>query len=204
MKKIDIDVATTALLIMDCQNEIIHPEGKMGPWGFAAHAEARGIVPRITALASAARGVGAPVIYITVAYDAGHREVRENARMFRGARKNQTLLKGTWSVEVLAGLTPQPEDLVINKLRVNAFYGSSLEVTLTGLNTSTLILCGVATNFVVESTARHAADAGYRVVVAEDCCASMNDEMHAFSAQHILPIFADVTSSDALIASLKA
>lgn len=202
MSRLALDHGSTALLIMDCQNEIIHPEGKMAPWGFAGQVAERAILPRIASLAEAARRARLPVIYITVAYEPGHREVRENARMFRGARKSQTLVKGSWGAEVHAALAPQAGDLVVNKLRVNAFYGSPLEVILTGLGASALILCGVATNFVVESSARHAADAGYRVLVADDCCASMNAAMHAFSVEHILPIFAEVAAAETIIEAL--
>ena len=61
---------------------------------------------------------------------------------------------------------------------------------------NTLVLTGVATNFVVEGTAREAVDRGYKVVVLEDCCASLTDEMHDFSVRVILPELCDVATAD--------
>lgn len=65
-----------------------------------------------------------------------------------------------------------------------------------------LILTGVATNFVVEGTARQAADLGYRVLIARDCCASASVEHQNFTLDHILPFLATVTTSPEIIAAL--
>lgn len=66
----------------------------------------------------------------------------------------------------------------------------------------TLILTGVATNFVVEATTRTAADKDYRVIIAEDCCASMNKEMHEFTINNILPNLAIISNSKEICSSL--
>ena len=57
----------------------------------------------------------------------------------------------------------------------------------------TLILTGVATNFVVEATARTAVDSGYEVIIAEDCCASVNKDLHDFTIKNILPNLAIIS-----------
>ena len=42
------------------------------------------------------------------------------------------------------------------------------------------------------------------MVVVEDCCASYPDEWHRFSIDNIMPLLATVTSSDAVLAALRA
>jgi nicotinamidase-related amidase len=58
-----------------------------------------------------------------------------------------------------------------------------------------VVLAGVATNLVVESTARAADDAGLAVTVLEDCCASPNPVWHQFSIDNMIPLFGEVSSS---------
>ena len=58
--------------------------------------------------------------------------------------------------------------------------GTPLFEILAGRGIRDVVLLGVATNLVVESTARHATDLGFRVTVVEDCCASFMDDLHDF------------------------
>jgi nicotinamidase-related amidase len=69
-------------------------------------------------------------------------------------------------------------------------------------NIDTLILTGVATNYVVEATARHASDDDYRLIILEDCCSSMNQEMHDFSMKNILTNLGEISNSDEIVAKL--
>jgi gluconolactonase len=61
-------------------------------------------------------------------------------------------------------------------MRMNAFYGTHLDTILNGLGVDTLVISGAWTNFSIEHTARHGADAGYRVVVLTDGTSTINDE----------------------------
>ena len=62
---------------------------------------------------------------------------------------------------------------------------------------------GVATNFVVEGTAREAADRGYNVVVVGDCCSSMSQEAHDAALNTVLPFLATITTLDEVTAALQ-
>jgi nicotinamidase-related amidase len=64
------------------------------------------------------------------------------------------------------------------------------------------VLAGVATQFVVEGTARNAVDRGYRVLVLEDCCASRRRDVHDFSIEVILRELCEVTDAERFIALL--
>jgi len=86
---------------------------------------------------------------------------------------------------------------------VNAFYNSRLEEILEEAGIESLIITGVATNWVAEATARHASDADYNVFVVEDCCSSMNQELHDFAITNILPNVGVVVQSEEIISFLK-
>jgi nicotinamidase-related amidase len=57
-----------------------------------------------------------------------------------------------------------------------------------------VVLCGVYSHMVVDSTARHADDTGLIVTVLEDCCASPDPEVHRVEMEKILPVFGSVTT----------
>jgi nicotinamidase-related amidase len=68
-----------------------------------------------------------------------------------------------------------------------------LDAELAGIDR--VVLTGVATNLAIEETVRNAAARDLEVVVLEDCCASNNQEMHAFAIAQTFPKFAQMSSS---------
>jgi len=91
---------------------------------------------------------------------------------------------------------------VVVKNRVNAFFGTDLEMILRAHDIDTLVLLGHATSGVIVSTVRYAADADYRLVVVEDGCADRDAEMHTFLMQRLFPRQATVVSAEAMIQAL--
>lgn len=184
----------TALLVMDCQNDIIHEKGGLAPWGFADQVKERNLIASLKGAIAASRQARIPVIYVTVAYRQDRSDVAENCAFFSAVKGMPVLQEGSWGAAIHDELRPQPEDWSVVKKRISAFAGTSLELLLRSLGRTTLVLTGVATNFVIEGTARDACDAGYRVVVLEDCCAGSSAEMHRFSVEKILPHLATIIS----------
>ena len=80
--------------------------------------------------------------------------------------------------EFVPELTPTPSDVVITKRQWGAFYGTELDLQLRRRKIDTIVLCGIATDFGVESTARFAYEYGYQQIFAEDATASRSDEQH--------------------------
>jgi nicotinamidase-related amidase len=80
--------------------------------------------------------------------------------------------------EFVPELTPAPSDVVITKRQWGAFYGTDLDLQLRRRKIDTIVLCGIATDFGVESTARFAYEYGYQQIFAEDAMASRSDEQH--------------------------
>src|SRR5262249_3602203 len=93
-------------------------------------------------------------------------------------------------------------DLVITKHQWGAFYGTELDLQLRRRGITTLVLCGISTNFGVESTARDAWERGYRVVFAEDAMAAISAEAHGFAVANIFPRIGRVRRSTEVLAAL--
>ena len=70
-------------------------------------------------------------------------------------------MRGSWGAAPVNGLEPQEGDHVVEKMRMNGFYDTKLDILLRGLGAETLVITGAWTNMSIEHTARHAADAGY-------------------------------------------
>ena len=97
---------------------------------------------------------------------------------------------------------PLPGEVVAGKHRVNALFGTDLDMVLRSNNVDTLVILGYATSGVVLSTVRYAADLDYRLLVVEDCCSDQDPEVHDFLTQRIFPRQADVVSSEDVIDAL--
>jgi nicotinamidase-related amidase len=98
-----------------------------------------------------------------------------------------------WSA-LAAGLA-QPGDLHIVKRHWGAFHGAELDLQLRRRGIRTVVLGGVATNFGVESAARHAWEHDCAVVIAEDACTSRSADLHAVAVEAIFPRIARIAQS---------
>jgi nicotinamidase-related amidase len=105
-------------------------------------------------------------------------------------------------LEIVDEVKPVDDEPVIRKPRMNPFFGTALESMLRSRDLDTVVLMGVATEFVVEAAARHAADADFRVIVLEDCCASFSDDAHRVSL-HIMDHLATLATSADFLESVR-
>ena len=173
---IKINPKTSALIIQDLQNDVIIEGGAFADSGAPAHAKKQNVVANVKALAEAARKAGMAVIHVWYVVEPGAPGLKLNAPLFKGVKEAKALVRGTWGVAPAKGLEPKKGDLVVEKMRMNAFYNPRLGTILDGLGVDTLVISGAWTNFSIEHTARHGADAGYRVVVLTDGTSTVNAE----------------------------
>ena len=90
--------------------------------------------------------------------------------------------------------THENDELIITKHRVGAFYGTTLNLTLNTMGIKELFLIGVATDMVVESTAREAHDRDFMVTVISDCCIAANDKDHQRSLENMEKLSTIITT----------
>ncbi|MBI4493651.1 MAG: cysteine hydrolase, partial [Chloroflexi bacterium] len=100
----------------------------------------------------------------------------------RGAERSA--LAETWGAEWY-GVEPREGEYVLNKFRYDSFLGTSLEFLLRARGIRTVICTGTATNVCVESTARAAHMRDFYLVVAGDCCATTDQELHRATLRNI-------------------
>jgi gluconolactonase len=173
---LQLDPRRSALVIQDMQNDVIIEGGAFAESGAPAHAIAQDAVANVADLAAACRVAGVPVIHVWYIVEKGAPGLRQNAPLFQGVKEADALVRGTWGAAPAEGLEPQDGDHVVEKMRMNGFYETRLDILLRGLGADTLLITGAWTNMSIEHTARHGADAGYEVVVASDGTSTTGDE----------------------------
>jgi nicotinamidase-related amidase len=195
MADFTIDRETTALLIADFYADAM---------GNLPHAVDRGVVARTVGLQAAAREGGLMVCYCATVFRPGYPEISQRNKTF-SARKasGQPAVFDPVSI-IHPDVRPLDGDVVVGKHRVNALFGTGLDVALTANNIDTIILLGYATSGVVLSTTRLASDRDYRLYVVEDCCADSEPDVHDFLIGRILNRQADIVSADEAITAIRS
>ena len=203
-----IDPKAAAMIIQDLQNDVIIEGGAFADSGAPEHAKAQNVVENVKNLAAAARSVGLPVIHVWYIVEAGAPGLKQNAPLFQGVKESNGLVRGSWGAAPAEGLEPQEGDHVVEKMRMNGFYDTRLDILLRGLGVETLIITGAWTNMSIEHTARHAADAGYRAVVASDGTSTVDDEwQHAalnYAMQNVASVATCAEIAEAIGATVNA
>lgn len=194
----------SALLLLDLQNEMVSPEGKIGGGGLARIVAERGVLAHAAKVLAVFRARRLPVVHVRLGFRADYADALSVAPRIAKLKEGKAAILGEWGTEFAPEVAPLPAELVVTKQCVNPFFNTGLLVTLLQRGIKHLVLSGVATNMVVESTARFADDAGFAVTVLEDCCASPNPEWHRFAVTSLLPVFGRVTGSADFLATLEA
>src|SRR5207253_10925900 len=167
-ERIDIDPGRAALIIQDLQNDVMAEGGAFAESGAPQHAKEQNVVENVKQLAEACRSAGIPVIHVHYIVEDGAPGLKLNAPLFQGVKEANALVRGSWGAAPAEGLEPQPGDHVVEKMRMNGFYNTRLDILLRGLGAETIVITGAWTNMSIEHTARHGADAGYEVFVISD------------------------------------
>lgn len=199
-----IDPKTSALVIQDLQNDVIIDGGAFADSGAPAHATSQNVVANVKGLAAACRAAGVPVIHIWYIVEQDAPGLKQNAPLFEGVKGANALVRGTWGAAPVDGLEPQTGDHVVEKMRMNGFYNTRLDILLRGLGVENLIITGAWTNMSIEHTARHAADAGYRAIVASDGTSTVDDEWQNAALGYAMQNVALVESCAGIAAALDA
>jgi gluconolactonase len=189
-----LDPAHSALIIQDLQNDVIIEGGAFADSGAPAHATSQNVVGNVKALADACRAKGVPVIHVLYIVEKGASGLRQNAPLFEGVRGSDALVRGTWGAAPVDGLEPRDGDHVVEKMRMNGFFDTRLDILLRGLEAQTIVVTGAWTNMSIEHTARHGADAGYEVVVASDGTSTVNDDWQKAALEYAMTNVARVAT----------
>jgi nicotinamidase-related amidase len=188
-----LEARRTAIVVIDMQKGILTRLG-------APHPQTA-VVANCARLLAAARAAGAQPVLVHVggSPDGADRlkPVADQAWRTTGP------LPPDWS-ELIPELDCQPADIVILKRQWGAFYGTDLDLQLRRRSLTAIVLCGIATEFGVESTARDAFERGYELIFAEDAMTGTNAESHLNSVERIFPRMGRVRATDEIVAAFGA
>jgi nicotinamidase-related amidase len=149
----------TALIVVDMQNDFVKEGGTL------VVPDAEGTIPRINSLLSLARESGMKVVFTQDTHTGGDPE---------WDIWPEHVSEGSWGWQIVDELSPREGELVIRKVRYDAFYGTHLDHFLRLWGVDTLVLCGTVANICVHYTAASAALRWYAVIVPRDATSALD------------------------------
>jgi len=192
------DLSHTALLIVDLQNDFLHPDGAYGRAKQSAP-EIAALPARLKPLAQALRARGGWVVsthFTLVPERNGEPLISPHLLALRPFLAQGDFAPGGWGHRLVDEL--QPSDLSIEKIAYSAFYQTRLEWCLRKCGIERLIVGGIVTNGGVASTVRDAHVRDLDVSVLEDGCAAFSPAVHRTAIDALRPVCAITTVAEAI------
>jgi nicotinamidase-related amidase len=184
-------------LVLDMQNDLVHPDGPNGKSPLGAQVRERDVVARTAQALASFRQAGVAVGFVRVGFSPDYHECPRNSPVFGGAAKAGLFKLGEWGTEIHPSLEQHDGDIQVVKHRVSPFYSTTLMAQLRAARIDRIYCSGVSTQAVVQATVRDAHDRDFDVIVVEDGCAAPSAEEHANSIQSISR-FCRIVTSDKL------
>lgn len=94
-------------------------------------------------------------------------------------------------------------DYVVTKRQWGAFFGTDLDLQLRRRGIETIVLCGIATNIGVESTAREAFQHGYNQIFITDAMMTFTQEAHDATLKFIFPRIGKLRTTEEFLTQVK-
>jgi len=190
MIDIQIDATKTALVVIDLQKGIVGRQTAPHP--------ANLVVRNASAIADGFRKKNMPVFLVRVNTST---DGKNRLKPITDETPWVQTPSPDWA-DIVPELGSHPEDLVITKHQWGAFYGTELDLELRRRGITTIVLCGIATNIGVESTARFAYEYGYNQIFVEDAMSAMSEEEHIFTVTKTLPRIGLVRKTEDILAAI--
>lgn len=190
-----------ALLVNECQRGLVDPELSFMP-GLPDEATKRNMVPNIQKLLAHFRKQKLPVLHLPFIFRPDKADVIVNSLLMAISVKNTRMVKGCPEADYAIGLEPvEGEFELLRTANLIAFNMIDVDVLLRRLGIETIVLTGISTNVAIAGNTMAAVDAGYNVVIPEDCIAGGDPEVHRVIVDNQLRLLATITDSDAVIAA---
>lgn len=212
---VEIDLGATALLVIDMQNDFLHPEGWSASRGMDI-APVRAVLPAIERLTSRVRRAGVPVIWVNWGVRPDHANISASfVARARGAHgpsygdlapsgRGRILVRDDWGAATIDELTVDPVDLLVHKHRLSGFWDNELDSILRHRGITTLLFSGINTDRCVFTSLQDANFLGYDCVLVEDACATTSPEFVRDAVLYLVRLtFGVVASSDAIGAAIR-
>jgi nicotinamidase-related amidase len=198
-----LDPKTTALLLLEYQNEFTSKGGVLHQAVSGVMEETK-MLPNTVKVLAAARKQGVTVMHAPITFAEGYGELgRHPYGILKGVVDGKCFVKGTWGAEFVGDVAPQKGEIVIEGKRgLDTFASTNLDFILRSKGIKTVILGGFLTNCCVESTMRTAYEHGFDVITLTDCVAATSSEEHKNAIKYDYPMFSKPMPSSEVIAHL--
>jgi nicotinamidase-related amidase len=190
----------TVLLVIDPQNDFLHEEGWYAQKGIDI-GHMRRILGPTRELVAEARRKSVPLIWTRHGY-ADAAEVGPFLEL-RPFLEECGLRRGTWGWEIYGELDARPEDPVVEKKRLSAFFDTNLEKVLRDLDAETVLIAGVLTNQCVAATSKDASFRDFKPIVVEECTGTTLPHLHEPAIEMMRVGWAEVRGVEDAIDELR-
>ena len=197
-----IESESTALLIVDLQNDFLHADGAYGRAQQKSEAIAK-LPSTVLPVADAVRESGGWVVstqFTLVPGKGGVPFISPHLKKLRPFLTTGDFTPGAWGHALVDEL--QPADITVEKVAYSAFYMTRMEWVLRKAGIKNLLICGIVTNGGVASTVRDAHVRDFHVTVLSDGCAAFSDAAHQ-SALADMSSIVSVSSCEQVVSALK-
>ncbi len=206
------EIDKSALIIVDMQNDFVHPEGDVGIRA-REHPETGVDMPFLTGtihpvkrLAEAFRKARRPVIYLAHVVKPDYSDAQfPYWRLGLPRGGNRTfIVEGTWGAQIVDDLKPQEGEHVVIKKGFGGFSNTPLDTILRNMGVTTCVISGVTTCVCVSSTVRGGVEHNYRMIIAGDATAERTRARHEAELATLGRSFAEVKTTDNVLPMLAA
>jgi len=194
---LEVDSNKTALILIDIQNELVSPGGKLHD-SVKSELYRTDMVKKTVMLADVARCTGAHIFHvprILSETDSNHRN--KNLGVLKDFQDNNLFMENTWNAEIIDEHKPLDSDIVMKgKNGLDSFSGSNLHALMQKKGVETVIIGGLLTNCGVESTMRTAYEKGYNVITLTDGTACNSKQQHLAATEGTFKMFSTPMSCE--------
>ena len=192
------DPKSTAVLIVDLQNDFLHPDGAYGRSG-TTNPDIAALPEKILPLLNIVRAAGGWVVstqFTLVPGRDGEPFISAHLKKLRPFLKKGDFTPSGWGHSLVDSL--QPADITVEKVAYSAFYQSRMEFALSRAGIKTLMVCGIVTNGGVASTVRDAHVRDFQTITLSDGCAAFSPATHNVAIQSLATVGEVITIAEAI------
>ena len=191
------EAASTAVLIVDLQNDFLHPDGAYGRSGTSSP-DIAALPGRIRPLLDTVRQAGGWVVstqFSLIPGRDGAPFISPHLKKLRPFLTTGDFVPGGWGHALVDEL--QPADLTVEKVAYSAFYQTRMEFVLNRAGIKTLMVCGIVTNGGVASTVRDAHVRDFDTITLHDGCAAFSPDTHDTAIKALATVGQTMSIADA-------
>ena len=214
-KTLRLDLAKSAILVIDMQNDFCHADGWLAHIGVDVTPARTPIAP-LQRFLPALRSQQVPVIWVNwgnrpdllnISAAALHVYNPTGSGIGLGdplpQNQSPVLMAGSWGAAVVYELTQAPEDVYVDKYRMSGFWDTPLDSILRNLGKTTLFFAGVNADQCVMATLQDANFLGYDCCLIKDCTATTSPDFCWQATLHnVKQCFGFVAESEAILSAI--